>query len=135
MRIITAVLSFLLVIASTLPSYAKKTRPDIDPILRGTWIVHMVSYDKGKTIKKVKPFIFCRTHAKHVVLKSGKKLKVWKVIIDRDAKGHPMNLVIFDNYVAWAITKPPGQIPIMVQVLDTANKMAEKGRVLVRIKR
>jgi hypothetical protein len=107
-------------------------RIDIDPVLRGVWMIHATSNDRGTTIAEVSPpEALCRVTAASVRYGDGRVLRVEKVLIIEDDNGNPANTIGFDNGVIWIVSKQPGQRFVLVQVFADGKK--ESLRVLVTV--
>lgn len=95
--------------------FAQDMRPDIDPVVQGTWFIQWTS-DEGTMDGSP----ICKVYGDRVVMLDAKRttMYVQNVAIIKDKMGYPGNLVQFSNGTWWGITKPP-QLNgmVLVQVL------------------
>ncbi|HMP02152.1 MAG TPA: hypothetical protein PKD86_15530 [Gemmatales bacterium] len=113
-------------------------RKNMDPVLRGTWLLQGSSRDRGKTITEHEAEEFCRVSETRVRMLAGerKTLVIEKIMIVKDEDGDPGNIVRFDNGAIWGITKKPKSKYVLVQVFrDENGKFTETIRFLVTVKR
>lgn len=115
-----------------------KQRTTMDPILRGVWLLHGSSKDKGKTVTEHDGEEFCRVSETKVGMLVGerKTLTVDKIIIIRDEDGDPGHVVRFENGVIWGITKKPKSKYVLIQVFrEEDEQFIETIRFLITVKK
>lgn len=108
---------------------------DIDPALQGVWMICRTSNDKGQTLKKVDPFIFCRVTATEVSFSNGDKLTVQTVVTTPDQDGFPSRRVTFAGNTVWEISARQSEGLTVVRVVSPDRGFEETFRFLVAVRR
>lgn len=109
-------------------------RLGLDPVLRGLWILHAVSNDKGATIEPCDtPVEFAIATATTISFGDDKRL-VKRVIITEDTEGSPANMALLDSGRWLAFTKKPGDKYVLIQIFNAdSDGLTELTRLLITV--
>lgn len=93
---------------------------EIDPILRGKWMVHAISEDRGLTVSEldVPRELLRATRTTVRFTDEGDLQKLERILISEDDDGNPAHVMKFTDGSVWIVTKKPDNPFFLVQEIN-----------------